>query len=146
MTLSNGWISISVRRVRGPAGKRRFPRMLPELTIARSVPASARSASATRLPRFVSEVRRWLLTPSSGTREVATTLSSLSAEPAFVGCDHRLVRGSSGIALVIGSSSKKRSIVPLPRRLTSIRATVFASDPALLISARFSVAVIRKCS
>ena len=66
MTLSNGWISSSVRRVSGPAGKTRLPRMLPELVIAMSALASARIASATRSPRFVSEARRCRLTPSSG--------------------------------------------------------------------------------
>ena len=50
--------------------------MLPELMMAMSACASARMASATRSPRFVSEVRRCRLTPSSGTRVVPTTVSS----------------------------------------------------------------------
>ena len=52
MTLSNGWISISVRRVSGPAGKMRLPRMLPELTIA----MSAARLGAHRVGDHIAEV------------------------------------------------------------------------------------------
>ena len=82
------------------------------------------------------------MSASSGTRLVATTV--LSSVPSRSSYDFTTaaVRGSSASALVIGTSSKNRSTRPDACRFTSMRATNFASEPALLISVRFSVAVM----
>ena len=70
-----------------------------------SAPASARMASATRLPRFVSDARRRTARPSSGTRLLPTTTSSSAPIRDTYASTTAAVRGSSAIAPVIGISS-----------------------------------------
>ena len=94
-----------MRRVMGPAGYTLEPRMLPQFTRAMSVPASSRMASATTSPMFVSDDCRCALTASSGTRDNPTTRSSSVPSRVSYDATTSAVRGSSGIALVIGSSS-----------------------------------------
>ena len=106
MTLSNGWISISVRRVSGPAGKTRLPRMLPRVGDG-DVRMRVR---ADRVGDQIAQVRfrrcaGAQLTPSSGTRVVPATVSSAVPSRDSNDATTAAVFGSSAIALVIGTSS-----------------------------------------
>src|SRR3989442_915575 len=77
-TLANGRSSPTSRRVRGPAGSVRLPRIAPPLMRATSLWSRSRIASATKSPRFVSPL---VSPPERASRSAAVRPTTTSRSP-----------------------------------------------------------------